>query len=109
MISWKFKKLDKNSDNELNDVELQPVKRELDRLSVNISRSCSENILNLCNTNKDNFISRKEWRHCFGFKREGIFIKKGESIKGNYPPPLNFSITLQKSDKIFAIPERYFA
>lgn len=68
MITWKHRQLDTDNDSLLGPNEIQHVVMELNQMSG----LCGEYLLERCNTNYDIYITRKEWRLCFGFNKEGL-------------------------------------
>ena len=68
MITWKHRQLDTDNDSLLGPNETQQVIRELNRMSG----LCGEYLLENCNTDHDIYLTRKEWRLCFGFNKEGL-------------------------------------
>ena len=68
MITWKHRQLDTDNDSLLGPNEIQHVVMELNQMSS----LCGEYLLERCNTNHDIYITRKEWRLCFGFNKEGL-------------------------------------
>lgn len=77
LLVWKFKQLDRNKNGALQENELKVVKNELE----DISPLCTNSLLNSCNVNQDLYITKKEWRICLGFKKDGAFVPKKKKKK----------------------------
>lgn len=77
LLVWKFKQLDRNKNGALQENELKVVKNELE----DISPLCTNSLLSSCNVNQDLYITKKEWRICLGFKKDGAFVPKKKKKK----------------------------
>lgn len=59
---WKFKSLDKNSNNVLERKELKVLRKEMPQTKD--TRRCRRNFIRYCDENKDRKVSQKEWTTC---------------------------------------------